>query len=167
MRMYIKPLVLASAIVVSSFFASRAFAQDVADLTGCQSVEGNYCVVTAGKVTLQKVVGDVSILRQASTLAGTSGSDLVSGDRVVSEKGSALITLGPQCKISLVEFSSARLSSNNGLTCILLGGAATAANETSNNLLTGAAVLGGVGAAAGLLSLSSQSSGGGLPVGSP
>jgi hypothetical protein len=144
-----KSLVVVLAAQISAGL-TVAYAQDAADLTGCQSVEGNYCVASGGPISLQGVTGDISIIRNASTTAVSTGAVLLAGDRVVSQDGSALLVLAPQCKIKFSSFSSSMISTSAGLTCASLGSSTMttdSATGSAGNVLAGAATLGAIGGA--------------------
>lgn len=126
----------------------------VADMAGCQLVEANYCVPMAGAASVQKVTGNVSILRKTATSKVVSESLLTIGDRVVSQGGSAMIVLSQQCKINLGAFSSARILIAENMLCASVGGgtpvaatAAAASTGSAGNLVAGALALGAVGGA--------------------
>lgn len=148
--------------IVPFLVSGSVTAQDVADLSGCRSVGGSYCVPSGGAVVLKNVSGTVAILRNTSVIDGLAGASLMSGDRVVLQEGSGLIVLGPTCKISLGNFSSARISASGGATCMTLG----VATQTLTNDATNGTVLAGA-AAVGVGALAAGLSGGGGSSGSP
>lgn len=136
-------------------------AQALVDGSGCQAVESSYCVPAGGSVSLLSSTGAVSIIRDASAVSGGTGTELVAGDRIVIEDGSALVSLAPTCQISVTNFSSANISTSNGLTCVTLGGVTqTTSTESSSTtgLLVGGATLGGAAALAYGLSNESEGS---------
>ena len=100
--------------------------------------------------------GNVSVLRQSASLPGAPGSVLVGGDRVVTLEGSAVVGIGPNCRVPLGQNASAQVYTTETETCVSFGQRApVAAAATGSAGVAGStgAVLGGVAAAGGLAAI--------------
>lgn len=107
------------AYVVGASLALSLSGGAFAQTDGCQILDGWICGRTPATAVLSSVRGNVLVGAGGGFSQGVAGQRLFTGNRVVTNNGSAQVTLAPTCQVNLPSQTTRTIGERDGLACLI------------------------------------------------